>query len=230
MGAGLVTLCGTQESIDEAATQLTAVMLRSVDGAEDLKAMLSDRRFTAMVIGPASGVGESTRANVIAALSEPAATVIDADALTSFAANPDVLFHAVRARPHQIPTVFTPHEGEFARLFSDLAAKPSKLDRARLAAERSGAFVVLKGADTVVAAPDGKAAIADNAPPSLATAGSGDVLAGMIGGLLAQGVAGFSAAAAAVYLHGEAAAGLGPGTIADDLAGGIPSALAALGP
>jgi len=157
-------------------------------------------------------------------LSAKRACVLDADALTSFSDELQSLIELIQ--DSTAPTIFTPHSGEFARLFAELRGTGgSKLDRARKAAELSGAVIVLKGPDTIVAHPDGRAAIAANAPPYLATAGSGDVLAGIIGGLLAQGVDGFHAAAIAVWLHGEAGTHCGPGLIAEDLSEALPAVL-----
>jgi hydroxyethylthiazole kinase-like uncharacterized protein yjeF len=167
---------------------------------------------------------------VAAALAGERAVVLDADALTSFADDPGALFSAIAMRAGG-PTVLTPHEGEFARIFSTAVQRSggsSKLERARVAASVSGAIVLLKGPDTVVAAPDGRASIADNALPWLATAGSGDVLAGMIGGLAAQRMPAFEAACAAVWLHGEAGTAVGPGLIAEDLPDALPKVTAAL--
>jgi ADP-dependent NAD(P)H-hydrate dehydratase / NAD(P)H-hydrate epimerase len=222
-GAGLVTLASPRDAMSINAASNLAVMVRPVDGAGELAAFLSDRRFTAVVLGPGLGVGDASRALVEAALAGERAAVLDADALTSFSDNPDRLFQAISAR--SLPaTVLTPHEGEFSRLFSSVLDRAqSKLERARRAAEKSGAVVVLKGADTVIAAVDGRTAVNVNAPPWLATAGAGDVLAGIIAGLLAQGMAGFEAACAAVWLHGAAAAEFGPGLIAEDLPEQLPA-------
>ena len=225
-GAGLVTLASPADAIMANASQLTAIMLVRLYEAEGLAEILADKRKNAVVLGPALGVGEPTAAMVGAALDSEAAVVIDADGLTSFAADPEVLFRRIRSRT--APVVLTPHDGEFARVFADLATLPSKLDRARQAASRSGAIVVLKGPDTVVAAPDGHSAIAANAPACLATAGAGDVLAGIVGGLLAQSAPGFVAACAGVWMHGAAAAEFGPGLIAEDLPEVLPRVMALL--
>jgi hydroxyethylthiazole kinase-like uncharacterized protein yjeF len=218
-GAGLTTIASPREALVVNAAASLAVMVRPVDGAPELSAMLGDGRLNAVVLGPGGGVGADLRDMVLAALTRDCAVVLDADALTSFAEEPKRLFAAIQARS-PAGTVLTPHEGEFARLFSQLGGNSqalSKLDRARRAAALSGAVVLLKGPDTVVAAPDGRASIGENAPPWLATAGSGDVLAGFIGGLLAQGMPAFEAASAAVWLHGAAGSEAGPGLIAEDL-------------
>ena len=171
-----------------------------------------------MLVGPGNGVGEQTRERALAALEAGRAVVLDADALTSFQDKPRRLFRAIKSR-----CVLTPHEGEFSRLFPDTGG--DKLTRARAAADESGAVVLLKGADTVIAAPDGRAAINCNAPATLATAGTGDVLAGLIVGLLAQGMNSFDAACAAAWLHGAAGAAFGPGLIAEDLPEALPGIL-----
>jgi len=202
-------------------------MVRAVDTVVEFAEMLEDRRFNACVIGPGAGVGARTRDLVLTAMSAKRSLVLDADALTSFADTPDRLFDAVKdSRDPQV--VLTPHEGEFSRLFSDISNKHtvrSKLGRVRAAAERSGAVVLVKGPDTVVASPDGRATIAANAPPWLATAGAGDVLSGMISGLLAQGVPAFEAASIGVWMHGEAGREAGPGLIAEDLPEVLPAVI-----
>jgi hydroxyethylthiazole kinase-like uncharacterized protein yjeF len=224
-GAGLVTLASPRDALAVNASALTAVMVHAVDTVVEFGEMLDDRRLNAIVIGPGAGVGERTCDLVHTALSAQRGLVLDADALTSFATHPDRLFESVKAsRDPQV--VLTPHEGEFPRLFSDISNKHpyrSKLERVRAAAERSGAVVLLKGPDTTVASPDGRATIASNAPPWLATAGAGDVLAGMIAGLLAQGVPAFEAASIGVWMHGEAAREAGPGLIAEDLPEVLPA-------
>jgi len=217
IGAGLVMVAAPYSAIAECAAQLTAVMLRGWRDSKAYARLIADRRLNAVLLGPGNGVGPTTRENVLASLRAGKATVLDADALGSFAGTPKTLFRAIAG-----PCILTPHEGEFRRLFS---AEGSKLQRARAAAAESGAVVLLKGADTVIAAPDGRAAINGNAPPELATAGSGDVLAGLCLGLLAQGMPAFEAAAAAAWLHGAAAADFGPGLIAEDLSERLPSVM-----
>jgi ADP-dependent NAD(P)H-hydrate dehydratase / NAD(P)H-hydrate epimerase len=224
-GAGLVTVASPRDALTVNASALSAVMVRAIDTEGEFAELLTDKRFNACVIGPGAGLGERTRNFVMAALSAKRNLVLDADALTSFAEAPDHLFQAIKAS-HDQQVVLTPHEGEFPRLFSDMSNKHpdrSKLERARAAAERSGAIVVLKGPDTVVASPDGRATIAANAPPWLATAGAGDVLAGMIAGMLAQGVPAFEASCIGVWMHGEAAREAGPGLIAEDLPETLPA-------
>jgi ADP-dependent NAD(P)H-hydrate dehydratase / NAD(P)H-hydrate epimerase len=224
-GAGLVTIASPREALAVNAAANLAVMVRPVDGAAELTKFLSDRRLNALAIGPGIGVGKTTRELVAAALAGERGVVLDADAITSFAEEPSRLVKALQRRGDQ-SAVMTPHEGEFSRYFGSLDERTtvgSKLERARLAAAISGAIVVLKGADTVVAAPDGRAAIAANAPAYLATAGAGDVLTGMTAGLLAQGAPAFEAAAAAVWLHGEAAKTFGPGLISEDLPETLPA-------
>ena len=221
-GAGLVTIASPRDALLINAAASLAVMVRPVDGADQLTEFLRDPRRNAVVLGPGGGVGPAMRELVLAALAGDRAVLLDADALTSLADAPEALTAAIKQR--SAATVLTPHEGEFRRLFKDVSDDAhSKLERARRAAEATGAVVLLKGPDTVVAAPDGRAAIADNAPPWLATAGSGDVLAGFAAGLLAQGMAGFEAAAAAVWLHGEAGREAGPGLIAEDLPEALPN-------
>jgi len=224
-GAGLVTVASPRDALAVNAAALTAVMVRAVDTVVEFADMLGDRRLSSVVIGPGAGVSARTRDLVHTALSAKRGLVLDADALTSFAEAPERLFEAIKAA-EDAHVVLTPHEGEFPRLFSDISNKHpgrSKLERVRDAAERCGAVVLLKGPDTVVASPDGRASIASNAPPWLATAGAGDVLAGMIAAFLAQGVPAFEAACIGVWMHGEAAGEAGPGLIAEDLPEVLPA-------
>jgi len=224
-GAGLVTVASPRDALAVNAAHLTAIMVREADGAEGIATLLSDTRKNAFLIGPGHGVGEETRKQVLAALNAGPSVVLDADALTSFAGDSQTLFEAVRAR--RAPVVMTPHEGEFVRLFGEVPGA-SKVDRALKAASRAGAVVVLKGADTVIAAPDGRAAIDANGTAWLATAGSGDALGGMILGMLAQGMTGFLAANTGVWMHGEAAKVFGPGLTAEDLPEMLPQVLRGL--
>lgn len=215
VGAGLVTLVGEYESLKEHAAHVTAIMLREADA--DLTVV--DDRVRAAAIGPGAGISSETRETVLHLLKKGLPLVLDADAITSFADNPAELFGQIHDQ-----VVLTPHEGEFARLFPaiDLA---DRLTAARLAAELSGAVVLLKGSETVVAAPDGRLAINRHASPWLATAGSGDVLAGLICGILAQSNTAFEAACIACWLHGDIGVRGGPGLTADAMVGLIPLVL-----
>ena len=224
VGAGLVTVAAPEPVFPIYAAALTGVIVAPIANAEDFAVLLADKRRNAALIGPGAGVHPETRDKALEILAAGKSAVLDADALTVFADSPAVLFDAIKS-----PCTLTPHEGEFARLFDTSGSKlDSKLDRARRAAKTSGAVIVLKGADTVIAAPDGRAAINENAPPTLATAGSGDVLAGLVLGLLTQGMPVFEAAAAAVWLHGAAAHSFGAGLVAEDLIETLPAVLADL--
>lgn len=226
-GAGAVTVLSPAAAMQVNASHLTSIMLARVDSVEDVAAMLGDGRSRAYVLGPGFGVGERLRAFALALLgADHDGVVLDADAVTAFAEVPEALF--ARDRQRRPALVLTPHEGEFRRLFPRLAedAELSRLDRARRAATLADAVVVYKGPDTVVAAPDGRAAINTNATAALATAGSGDVLAGIVGALLSRKMPAFEAACAAVWLHGEAGRLAGTHAIAEDLVVRLPEAFA----
>lgn len=217
IGAGLVTVAAPEQAFSIYATALTSVMVLPFNAKEDVYGLLNDNKLSSFLIGPGAGVNPNTRARALAMLATGRPMVLDADALTVFQTNPAELFQAING-----DCVLTPHEGEFKRLFD---GQGDKLTRARAAAKRSNAIIILKGNDTVIAAPDGRAIINANAPATLATAGAGDVLAGVVLGLLTQGMDAFYAAAAAVWIHGAAASKFGFGLIADDLPELIPSVL-----
>ena len=222
-GAGLVTIAAPRDAMAIYQGAEPGNLVVECDGDEAFGRLLEDERRNAVLIGPGSGDNDRTRRATLGALAARRSVVLDADALTVFAARPDDLFEAIKGA-----VLFTPHAGEFRRLFPDLADVPGKVERARQAARRSGAVVLLKGPDTVIAAPDGRAVINVHAPSSLATAGSGDVLAGIAGGLMAQGMAPLAAGAAAAWIHGECGYRFGKaGLIAEDLVNSLPDALEA---
>jgi ADP-dependent NAD(P)H-hydrate dehydratase / NAD(P)H-hydrate epimerase len=217
-GAGAVTVLGPTDAIAELSAHLTSVMLRKMDDASDLAAIVADPRLGALVIGPGFGRFEWLRDAVSLVLKSGVerGILLDADVFSAFAGGPDALFQLIKASPGR--AVLTPHEGEFQRLFPDIFDSPlGKHDKCQEAAKRSGAVVLHKGADTVIASPDGRAVINTNGGPELATAGSGDVLAGIIAGLLAQGMPAFEAACAGAWMHGEAGRAAGTGAVAEDL-------------
>lgn len=216
-GAGLVTLAAPANAWNIYATSLVNAIVSRFENPEEFENMLLDARRNVVVIGPGAGVNATTRQYVLAALATQRNVILDADALTTFSDNPEQLFSAIKG-----PCVLTPHGGEFRRLFH---FEGDKLHRARCAAKQSNAVVVLKGADTVIAAPDGRAIVNTNAPPQLATGGSGDVLTGIIAALIAQGMNALEAASAAVWLHGATAEEFGLGLVAEDLADLLPAVL-----
>jgi len=197
-------------------------MVAAVEDDVEFEKILADERKNAFLLGPGGGIDDTTRRRVLAVLAQGKACVLDADAITVFKTHKNQLFEAIDSE-----CMLTPHEGEFRRLFG---IEGDRLSRARAAAEESGSVVMLKGGDTVVASPDGRAVINDNAPPYLATAGSGDVLAGLAVGLMAQGMPGFEAGCVAAWLHGAAVARVGSGLIAEDLSEALPAVLSELHP
>ena len=221
IGAGLVSVASGPEALPIYAADAPGVLTLPYTTADEFADLLRDQRKNAVLIGPGSGVNRTTHDIVLHAARQGRSLVLDADALSAFSDDPSVLFDEL----HGLPCVLTPHQGEFSRLFR---LTGDKLTRVREAARLSQAVVLLKGADTVIAAPDGRAAINRNAPPTLATAGAGDVLAGMIVGLMAQKMPTFEAACAACWLHGASAAAFGDGLIAEDVVDNIPAALSQL--
>jgi ADP-dependent NAD(P)H-hydrate dehydratase / NAD(P)H-hydrate epimerase len=237
IGAGLVTLGCPPAALQENAAQLNAIMLKPLKEVTDLIESLADGRINAVCLGPGMGRGERAQQLVTAVLAAERATVLDADALTVHEDDPQSLFYQL----HEA-CVLTPHAGEFRRLFPDIAGRLdapaatgpafSKVDATREAAARAGCTVLFKGPDTVIADASGRCAVNssayDRAAPWLATAGSGDVLAGFITGFLARGLGPMPAAEAAAWLHTECALSFGPGLIAEDLPEELPKVLRAL--
>ncbi|MBS0224012.1 MAG: NAD(P)H-hydrate dehydratase [Proteobacteria bacterium] len=222
-GAGLVTIAGPRAAAPIYQGAEPGNLIAESDSDESFDQLLADERRNAVLIGPGSGRNRRTRQAVLSALALQRQVVLDADALTVFAQRPGDLFDAIRG-----PVVMTPHAGEFRRVFPDLADIPGKVERTRAAARRSGATVLLKGPDTVIAEPDGRAVVNAHASSVLATAGSGDVLSGIVAGLMAQGLAPLAAGAAAAWIHGECGFRFGrPGLIAEDLIACLPEALGA---
>ncbi|XBQ15568.1 MAG: NAD(P)H-hydrate dehydratase [Oceanicaulis sp.] len=223
-GAGYVTLLCPPDALAECAASMQAVVTRAFDTEADFAEILDGHRADCAVMGPGAGKTDDTRRRVLQALGQKAALVLDADALTVFEDDPTVLFKALHGR-----CVLTPHAGEFSKVFPDLGENGlNKIETARAAAQRSGAVVVFKGPDTVIASPDGQVRVNTHASARLATAGTGDSLAGLIGAFLAQGADAFDAASAAVWVHGEASLRMGPGAHAGTLLSLLPEALSAL--
>lgn len=218
-GAGLVTVAAPKAALPVLSASLEAVMVREAQGAAGLRKLLSDERLNAVLLGPGSGVGKATKAAVEVVVKAKRALVLDADAISSFTRESEKLSKLLKI--NQIQALLTPHDGEFARLFASDSAQvlalESKIEKVKAAARLLGAAVLLKGPDTVVVSPDGRAVISQNAPPWLATAGAGDVLGGIALGLIAQGMPVFEAGNAAAWLHGEAALEAGFGMTAEDL-------------
>ncbi|MBI3677981.1 MAG: NAD(P)H-hydrate dehydratase [Proteobacteria bacterium] len=223
-GAGLVSVASPPDAVVVNAQHLTAIMVKPFSGAKGLSDLLKDERFNAVVVGPGNGVGRATQELAAAALASKASLVLDADGITSFKDDPASLLRLLRE-----PCVLTPHEGEFERLFPGLLKRSaSRIEATRAAAAAAKCTVLLKGPDTAIARSDGWATVCTNAPPTLATAGSGDVLAGIIAGLMAQHLDSFDAACAGAWLHAEAANCFGIGLIAEDLPAMLPRVLRGL--
>jgi NAD(P)H-hydrate epimerase len=225
IGVGMLTVAAPREAHPFYLSDQPGLIVRPMENAEDLAALLEDKRITAILVGSGLPPSAETRGLVETAIRSGRPVVIDGGGLTAFAGDPSGL-----ARLGRADIVLTPHAGEFARLFPNLDRVRDKVSRARDAARECRCTLVLKGADTVIASPGSAGAINMDAPAWLATAGSGDVLAGLVAGLLGQGAGPFEAAAAAVSLHGMAGAAFGPGLIAEDLPELIPEVLRGLEP
>lgn len=221
-GAGLVSVACDEKSLPVYAASLSAIMTKQTDTVDAFSKLLEDERVTSVIIGPGAGITEYTRQSVLTALRLGKKCVIDADAISAFEDTPETLFNHLKAE-----CLLTPHEGEFERLFKGVVDL-NKVELTKIAAKKANATILLKGADTVIASPDGRAVVNSNAPSDLATAGSGDVLAGICGGLIAQGMPTFEAACAAAWMHGFTAASIGAGLIAEDLTETLPSAITML--
>lgn len=219
-GAGLVSVACDMQSLPIYGASFQAVMTKLTANAEEFSTLINNERVTSVLVGCGCGVSEKTKAFALSALSLKKPTLLDADALTVFKKNPKELFSAINS-----PCILTPHEGEFSRIFSDLSDDSDRVAKTQKAAKLSGAMVILKGFNTIIAAPDGRVAVNNNSTPYLATAGSGDVLAGICAGLLAQSMPAFEAACASVWLHSEAARNFGAGLISEDIAELLPKYL-----
>lgn len=217
IGSGLTSLLVPEVAFAIYASALTSIMVKPFDNAATFNQLIEDARITSFLIGPGAGVKDETRAHTLQLLATNRPVVLDADAITVFRGDTDLLTKHLHAN-----CVLTPHEGEFKRLFT---LSENRVLSAQQAAVSCGAVIVLKGSQTVIAAPDGETIINDNAPPTLATGGAGDVLAGMIAGLMAQGMSAFNAACAAAWMHGEAAKLFDLGLIAEDLPSLLPTVL-----
>lgn len=223
-GAGAVSVACTVKSLPIYGASFQAIMTSPVENKAEFSALIKDERISAVLLGPGNGITMRTKSFVLETLRQKKPSVLDADALTVFSRNQDVLFKAIKS-----PCIITPHEGEFSRLFGGISGVASnRQQQARFAASKSGAIVILKGFNTIIAAPDGRIALNFNATPFLATAGAGDALAGICTGLLAQGMPAFEAACAAVWIHARVASDFGPGLIAEDIADLLPACFAAL--
>lgn len=217
IGSGVTTMLVPKIAFTVYASSLTSIMVRYFDDIETFNQSIINTRITSFLIGPGAGVSDDTRMQSLKLLATSLPVVLDADAITAFQNDVRILTNYLHAN-----CVLTPHEGEFKRLFN---LTEDRMLNAQQAAKDCGAVIVLKGSETIIAAPDGQTIINDNAPPTLATGGSGDVLAGMIAGLIAQGMPAFEASAAAVWMHGEAAKLFGLGLIAEDLPSLLPQVL-----
>ena len=220
IGSGMTTIIADEITRNSYSGRDPGILFRTLGKRGDFEEIISDPRVNTVLLGPGNGVTDETRHKVVVTLREKRATVLDADALTVFQDDPKYLFNWIKG-----PAVLTPHEGEFARLFDTTS---DKITNCKAAADLSGAVVISKGYDTVIASPDGRTVVNNNAPSTLATAGSGDVLSGIIVGLLAQGMPMFEAASAGVWLHGEAANSFGMGLIAEDIVKAIPGVIQSL--